>query len=707
MKSLLTFAWLTLASSLAFGSALVSVRTTPVHGTCGQPIIVALPSGDARSTRVTGSQSLELDERQRWTLTANAAGCWSEELEIAPSSGVSPTIRLWPTAQLLIDLPLEAHEEALHGVVTSAPGATTEFRGSIACKWRKDKYACVIPAGVPIDLRFDVAGYAPLYSFDLASMRGETLHLAFKPVRGASISGSVQTADGRPVSDAAIQLVPNAPGTPDQRLPLRTLATKTNKRGFFQIRGVEQGEYSLVSRATGMSEAQGEPVQIRNNREYSVPALVQRALQQLTVWITPPVDLSGKQWRLSLEQQVQHSGFVRTVADRAALVTGEWRLGGFNAGEYWLVVQDSNGNRQEEQRVTLLSGDEHLNVMIHSVSVRGHVHAGDEEVAGTVTFRKPGHTVKSDTDSHGTFVTVLPSDGKWSVNVMSKDRRNSVRRDLSIVSSEVDAEGYVRADIELPKGTANGRVVDRKGEPMQKVVVFALCGGHECGQSAVDEEGRFRVIGLEPGTVVLQALRIGGGQSDPVPVAVGESTNDVTLTFNPLRNVRGIVTTPSGSPIAGAILRFFAPTFSRGFEVVSGPGGRFTADLPETEAPVTAVVLSGIYAVRILSMPSASLDDEISIAVGNDSGVLRINLPSAPPWPTVSTSGTSAPLTALFYPADGSLGRREFGGRGIQIDIESGTYTICRTAVECRIVSIPRGGEGMANFVGEEQHAKK
>ena len=357
--------------------------------------------------------------------------------------------------------------------------------------------------------------------------------------------------------------------------------------------------------------------------------------------------------------------------------------------------------------MTLLSGDEHMNVMIHSVSVRGRVHAGDEGVAGTLTFRKPGHSVKIDTDSHGTFVTVLPADGKWSVNVMSKDRRNSVRRDLSIVSSEVDSDGYVRADIDLPKGTVSGRVVDRKGEPVRKVVVFALCGSQECGQSAVDEEGRFRIIGLETGNAALQALAIGRGQSDPLPVTVSESTSDVTLTFHPLKNVRGVVTTPTGSPIAGAILRFFAPTFSQGFEVVSGPGGRFTADLPETEAPVTAVVLSGLYAVRILSMANASLDDEVSIAIGNDSGVLRVNLPGAPPWPTVSTSGTSAPLTALFYPADGSLGRREFGARGIQIDVQSGTYTICRTAVECRIVFIPRGGEGMANFVGEERDVKK
>ena len=66
MKSLLLFAWLMLANSLTFGSALVSVRTTPMHGNCGQPIIVAATSGDAAQTRVTGKQSLELDERQRW-----------------------------------------------------------------------------------------------------------------------------------------------------------------------------------------------------------------------------------------------------------------------------------------------------------------------------------------------------------------------------------------------------------------------------------------------------------------------------------------------------------------------------------------------------------------------------------------------------------------------------------------------------------------
>jgi hypothetical protein len=150
---------------------------------------------------------------------------------------------------------LEKPNTVLHGVVSSAPGSAIQFRGATECTRRKDIYACVIPAGVPIDLRFDIDGYVPLYAFDVASMRGERIPLAFTPIRGASMAGSVQTSDGHPVSGAVISVVPDAPGSPDQRLPLRTLTTRTNTRGFFQLAGVAEGEYSVMSRVAGMSVA--------------------------------------------------------------------------------------------------------------------------------------------------------------------------------------------------------------------------------------------------------------------------------------------------------------------------------------------------------------------------------------------------------------------------------------------------------------------
>jgi hypothetical protein len=703
VKTLIASVCFALAANSTF-AALVSVRTKSIHGTCGEPTVTAAAVCESCSEKVTGRQSLELDDQRHWTLSAKSSGCWSEEIEVAPVADLTANVRLWPAAQMSVDLPPRVAGEVLHGIATAAPKSATEFRGATECVRRNDNYLCTIPAGVRVDVRFDLKGYAPLYAFDVASMRGEAVHLAFTPIRGASIRGSVETKDGHPIFGAAISVVPNAPASPEQRLPLRTLATKTNERGFFQIAGVVDGEYAIVSRVPGMSVTRTAPVAIKGTREHSLVPIVQRPLQQLTVWITPSVDGVGRPWHVALDQEVEHSGFVRTVADKPALVTGEWRQSGVDAGEYWLVVQDANGNKQEQQRVTLASGDEHLNVTIRSLVVRGRVHAGNDGLPSSLSFRQPGHSVKADTDAEGTFVTVLPADGHWSVNVISKDRRNLFHRELSIAAGNVDSDGYIRADIALPPGTVSGRVVDRKGDPVPKAIVFASREGQESAQAAVDDEGNFRIVGLEPGSAILQASRIGRGQSEPLPVEVSESTGHVTLTYSPFRNVRGAVATLSGEPIAGAILRFLSPAFSKVFEVVSGPGGRFSVELPETEAVVTAVVLPGMYPARIVTMSSASLDEDVSLVVGNDSGALRVLLPGAPPWPMVSIAGSSVPLTTLLYPSDGSPTRRGFSGAGIEIDIEPGAYTVCRTPTQCRMVSVPRHGEAIASFMNEEPH---
>jgi hypothetical protein len=204
----------------------------------------------------------------------------------------------------------------------------------------------------------------------------------------------------------------------------------------------------------------------------------------LTLWITPAVDASGKPWRVTLEQEVEHSGFLRTAADKLALVTGECRLSGVDAGEYWLVIQDGNGNKQEQQRVPLWSGDEHLNVTVRSVVVRGRVHSGNEGLDSTLSFRQKGRSVTADTDARGEFTTVLPADGHWAVNVISKDRRTLFHRDLSIVSGEVDGDGYVRADLVLPPGSVNGRVVNRKGERRKALLTMRAISESEVWSSA-------------------------------------------------------------------------------------------------------------------------------------------------------------------------------------------------------------------------------
>ncbi len=188
----------------------------------------------------------------------------------------------------------------------------------------------------------------------------------------------------------------------------------------------------------------------------------------------------------------------------------------------------------------------------------------------------------------------------------------SARRLASGVDAWVDvAEGQAveHVDFALPRaGAISGRVLDEFGQPIAGMDVMAcelrlhrlLLAGR--GGSS-DDEGRFRVWGLPPGTYYLRAsgataawsadARQNGetylrtfypnttSASSAVPITLGPAEErqnvDIRVVWNRTFTVGGLVTGPAGRPAAGATVALEVPVEGAPDRrrTASDAGGRF------------------------------------------------------------------------------------------------------------------------------------
>lgn len=117
-----------------------------------------------------------------------------------------------------------------------------------------------------------------------------------------------------------------------------------------------------------------------------------------------------------------------------------------------------------------------------------------------------------------------------------------------------------------PTSAVEGRVVDPDGRPIAGATVFAFAsdpmrmgrfrfdGPSGPGPATSDEDGLFRVEGVEPGTIEVRAAAAGyqAAQIKNLEARPGQDLKGVEVVLSPGAVVEGRVLSPSGRPVAGA-----------------------------------------------------------------------------------------------------------------------------------------------------------
>ncbi|HEX2252912.1 MAG TPA: carboxypeptidase regulatory-like domain-containing protein [Thermoanaerobaculia bacterium] len=729
-----------LVAGVAMGSEAPAATRVELHlhGDLKAPLALAvvLTAGEGPEHRLEaiapGTLVLPPLAAGRWRLQAEAEGAWSAPLEVeAPAQPQLLDLHLWPETRVRATLQVP-RGSTRPAAVTVRLQKAGERRGSSAFEPitllcpvdGEGRMDCRLPRLRDVDLRLRSPGFASRFFWDLALSAASAHDLGEVPLRpGASVVGRLEVPPGHDVTEVVVRLRParSSPHAPvTERVDGQSTAqARPDERGFFSLEGLAAGAYDLAVRHPSLAALDLPALRVVEGAQTEIaePLLLAEPAA-LRLLLSPPFDPHGKDWRLELLQ--------RTATAQARRVSGSEPLAtttGFvevpaAPGAYEARIFDSRGVRVASHEVTFDGREEPYPLEVEPILVDGRVTLGEDPILARVTFRGP-QTVQMDADLEGRFGGYLPRAGEWDVEVHAFDP--PVNRRTRALEVEVDPEeDRAVLHLRLPDTTLRGTVVDPRGVPVpdaEVTVTDPLFSTPEV-RVASDEEGGFRVRGLDEGAVLAQAARVGEGgrewSSRPETGVIREDDPlELRLVLREHARLRGRVVAADGNPLPGAWIETLPYTAEGWYDALFAPArttdaaGRFDSSLPRSTAAVHLVVLAPGHPLtsRVLE-----LGDHGDLVLGSSAGSLAIELPApgrelpwhdpAAPRPTVVTpDGTRLPLGSLAQWA--ALNGQPWDGNQRRVVLPllaPGSYAVCwLTAAEW----MARHARGRACVQGE------
>lgn len=509
--------------------------------------------------------------------------------------------------------------------LTSA-GQGPEAAGAfeIECPTANDRFTCGAPAGA-WDLRVRLPNHASEHLWDVRLEPGGSRNLgeiSFRP--GGSVVGWVRGCGGEIASPCMISLVPGIEGDGSswqaRRVEALRLEVEVDPRGFFELKGLAAGTYSLTAESgdkTALRRLSSIPVHEGMETEIA-EALVLERLLELELAIEPGRDPLGRPWRFELQELGLSLTPVRMVAE--GLISRErWKHAGIAAGRYRLIVHDGDDSRWLWEDLTVSASSRSFSFRIPLVEVEGTVWLGEEPLAARLWFggERGARQIRTSSDQEGAFRVTLPEAGDWRVTLLADDPE--VRRTLSTGVPEPEGEEAVELRLELPDTVISGVVLDALGRPVEgaSIALFDLPRAELPAFLLSGEKGRFSTRGLGPGEIRLYAEK-GGSESEEAVVTVSKSSPqlEVTLTLRDTRTLQGIVQSSTGTLAGAQVVTLSTDTF-RGASSVTGTDGAFTARITPSTPGVNVMVMPPGRTFTTMQIPA---DRERVVVWVNDVG---------------------------------------------------------------------------------------
>lgn len=704
--------WLRLAFIVAFCSAAMADELrvdvqTDVEDCLKSARLVAMSSEserrevalrpESRSYRVTlpnGSSSSRI--------SVESAGCWSEVLSWTREDPREATIRLYRAATIQsqfdggpnrspqsVRAQLFLRDQASDGVPV-----TIEFNSS--CAVTNNSWRCTVPANVSFDARIDVPGYASLYYWDELVRAGEVHPLEPSILSpGGSLSGLVHAPDGKVLSNVRVTILPMASTSTVERKNLaEQRSVRTTKRGFFQFTGLAPGQYRLVSQAAGFSPVVLSDVAIRDNDELKLSRpLRHTALSELEIFLDPPTDSHGRPWRVELKEANtlypwDRPAFIR----RPASESGQWTARGLRAELHEIVVRNEAGALVHRNQVDLFGGGaKSIALTIRPVMVSGVVRAGDVALDADLQLANGrGEIVRVSTDDSGRFATPLPAAGTWTPTIFYPKGESAARiaAEAFRIAEEGALEGVHEIVVALPGGRLTGKVVTGTGGA-GKAVVHAQRNRTIIAQQMTDEDGKFDLLGLTPGTYALDAQNETGSTPEPVEVQLEDGeTRELQLVTEAYVVLAGYVVRPDARPASGSIVKLSTDGGRLWSRQVADERGYFERRLGARTNVVQLIVLT--YEYPAVLVEAHLTGESLRIRIRDDGGIIRFEGDRA----LISGSGVTAPSHVFHFPEP--YGRFDGG-----VYVQAGTYRVCpATGIDgaCRDIIVNNGSDQRVEF---------
>jgi protocatechuate 3,4-dioxygenase beta subunit len=272
-------------------------------------------------------------------------------------------------------------------------------------------------------------------------------------------------------------------------------------------------------------------------------------------------DLPPGKWTASASA----SGYLPANLDDIVLGAGEERA---------LDLRLEPGGRVLRGTVSDRTGGAIAGALVEASPTLGLLPGGTGKAAAALTARDGSYTLGL-------------GDGRYRVTAAHPDYVREARNvELSTAGATVDFAL-------LPAGAIEGTVRELgSGAPVPGAIVShereAVAGGflgtampvvgRRAGAVIAGADGRFRITGLEPGGIRLEARARGLGSRDKTVVSLGvaEQVSGVELFLGKALAIRGKVVYDDGTPVPGADIEAFGPSGSA--STTAGDDGRFALE---------------------------------------------------------------------------------------------------------------------------------
>jgi hypothetical protein len=645
------------------------------------------------AVKVPAEQQIDLRPDVTWEARFEAKEFWGETVTIVPKqSPVVRRLRVFPAGRVHGKVVLPAGEKPLQSLAlrfqSGFAAAAQPLDTTVVCPIEKGRLTCEIPAE-KLDLRLRAAsGFSPVYLWGVQVAAGKVTDLGeLKMKRGASVSGWVQTSEGRPPSsECRLKLTPESASTDDlkvrDQIAKAALEVAPNGKGFFQIVGVPPGRYELTARQQGYAETRMAPIDVRSDLESQVlDRLVLAPPVSFDISLDPPVEPYGSPWRIELDQRVDSSEPPSNQISGTTSPEGLWHVPGVAAGTYELVVTGDQKAIWHREFLDIKPGQPALRIDLPVLRVEGTILIGKEPLAATLWLsQKDGRRLRFDSDDRGRFSGVLPGEGLWAPQIeATEEKLRATLEPLEIKPPK--GKSLARVEIRVPDTRLAGQVVDEAGQPVAAAQIIARhLEKNWTDQFKADEKGEFSIRGLHPGSLVVKA-EDAERQSDFTPAELPQEGESpwLRLVVRKLQTFEGrVVSSTGGAP--GAMILAWSAFNGQGAanmtQAVSGADGSFHFDLPSTTTTLSLAVFPPGYAMRLLTVPM-SPGQPIEVPVEPQGGNLTLELADGGPSPLLVHGGIFVVPSMLKAWARMQEVRFPGSGRLVLPNVEAGPYSLC------------------------------
>ncbi|MBV9493645.1 MAG: carboxypeptidase regulatory-like domain-containing protein [Acidobacteria bacterium] len=674
------------------------VTLRPVVGD-GKPLTVVVDEHKAVAQLPAGSS---------WQLEPAFVGGWAPQEILTVPQGVSMTshaVKVWPSGRmhgaLAMADPREKMPEVIDMQIVSLPGTRNDERlperTVVRCSVKDARFACIGPA-IAADIVVRGDGFIPHYRWGIRIGSDASTDLGKITLRrGASLVGWARAEEGKidPATARARlrRVIAAATGGPNaERLQRPVAETPVRADGFFQLAGIEPGTYMIEVEQPQLAAARVFPIDVFRDAETKFQGiLVLKKPLTVSLVVEPARDWTDSPWHIT----VFRAGDFSMRYDRAPVFDGTTDDGkvampGQAAGMFRFTVSDSLQNPLAADTFEVTSAaDATHTVSVDLLRVHGALRYGSEPLQADLVFGGAfgARHVETHADADGTFATVLPSSGRWAVDVSSG---SPPIKTTVAVTIEADKDHTAKVDIVVPENSVDGVVLDEDAKPVANAdVSLASAGSHVSTRSSAD--GRFHFRGTPAAKSQLHASAFLANRSHTtavVDLAVEDDSHlgPIELRLQRQTEMSATVVSPRG-PVPGARVLMIgrAGLQSPIDSTVTGLDGVATFHPPADTTSAVFIVSPPGHALRVFERV---LDGQpLTFDVYQNGGRLEIDIPpmdrEKPLIPAIVANGMRFLVFTELYQWAAGHGVQNMaavgaaGGTFVAPDVAPGEYRLC------------------------------